>query len=419
MFDCSDKATFYGFSKQTQSEQIVNDIYQQWLSQKTVADLGWGMLFCGEKLRGDIVFNMLRQQFNFIPLFGGSTSGINNCKDADATGFETLLILFPKNISAPKCFQVNLVDEGVDNLDHKLDELIAPLTSLQSKLLLASTLNQHRCLNLSSVLEKYQSVLSSEQNQKIVGSVLTSKGHPDYCFLFTGHQVIQNSLLCLEFTDSCMGHFSVNRHSSAISSFLKVTKAKANTLLQLDNQPVIEVLSSRVTEHNRFNDTVFIGQKQGALFNPDEKAIFKVFLATIDRDSASVECKDWEFKRGDLIQVMSIDEHNPIAIYPNPPSSISPDASSSLCSQWQFSSIHLQVSRTQSPMNNRLNKSETSNNIKQDLIQIYSEQEIIMSDEKLMISCGYQIGIKIDQIALFDDNIELPVKHSKGKQHVY
>lgn len=157
---------------------------------------------------------------------------------------------------------------------------------------------------LSGISEELESIPA------IAGVGIASGMNMKKTELWDNKKVYRDAILSLVFNGKIKLHTAIMHGCKPASDYHKITKAKGNLILEVDNRPAIEVAAeylgnSALTDWKKAMFFITIGVNKGELYGPfrEENYVNRMVLG-VDEISGAISLMEGDLKEGDHFQFM-------------------------------------------------------------------------------------------------------------------
>jgi hypothetical protein len=315
-----EKMTYVGFSNNTDSQKAGREAARaaknQFRNEETVS---WVLGFCGGRHEPDSILAGIWSELGDIPIYGGASVGIVTNDSIGYTGYECGLTVFTLPFPAPDVVVNNNLEADEFNAGKEIGKALDELTNEGDTVLMFYT-------NLRStpppVLYTGSSLMDglyaglNKTTLNIIGSGLIGDFLFSPSFVFDGHKTVKHSIIGIVFPDNLIPHTRIMHGCKPVSSFKEITRIDGPVLYELDGYPATEVFSkmlgidSKELCNAKIPFVVTLGKKYGEQFTPfDEQMYVNRLVIGSNYEKGSVTIFEADFKQGDMVQLMSRDNH--------------------------------------------------------------------------------------------------------------
>jgi len=311
---------YVGFSNDTDSEKAAREAARaaknQFRNKETVS---WVLGFCGGRHEPDSILAGIRLELGDIPIYGGATAGIITNDSIGYTGYECGIAVFTSLFPVPDVVVNNNLEAGEFTAGKEIGQALNELTNEGDTVLVFYTNLRSTpppVLYTGSALMDGLYAGLNKTTLNIIGSGLVGDFSFSPSFVFDGHKTVKHSIIGIVLPDNLTPHTRIMHGCKPVSSFKEITRIDGPVLYELDGCPATEVFSEMLGIapkelcSAKIPYVVTLGKKYGeqyAIF--DEQMYVNRLVIGSNHEEGSVTIFEADFKQGDMVQLMSRDNH--------------------------------------------------------------------------------------------------------------
>ncbi|MFE0758745.1 FIST signal transduction protein [Inquilinus sp. NPDC058860] len=277
------------------------------------------IVFCGGKLNEMEVLRTFRARFGNIPVVGGAGAGAIATGKFGYSGLEVSVLAFTDQRLTPRVFAVPDLRIGEEVAAGHLAQKMKPfLSDGDTVTLFFDSVATNKPLRLhyaSPIVKGFCNGCAPIRPQVLGGGTLTDFNFGD-AWVFDGDEIRRHGLVALLWPSVITAETFVLHGCVPASAFLEITKIDGAVVYELDHQPALRVLESRLGLPFTTPDAdrsltllATLGQKQGDpyAYPYDENAYVNRLILSADAEAGSVTLFEPDFAEGARVQIMSRD----------------------------------------------------------------------------------------------------------------
>ena len=311
---------YIGISNDTDSKKVGREAAISAKSQfKNKETTSWVLAFCGGRHEPDSVLAGIRSELGDIPIYGGATAGIVTNDSIGYTGYECGLAVFTSGSPVPDVVVNNALKAGefkagreiglaLDDITVEGDTVLVFYTNLRSVPPPVLYTGSKLMDGLYSGLKK--------NSLNIIGSGLVGDFTFSPSFVFDGRRTVEHSIIGIVIPGGLTPHTRIMHGCKPISSFKEITRIDGPVVYELDGRPATDIFSemlgidSKDMCDSKIPFIVTLGKKYGEPYAPfNEQMYVNRLVIDSDNEKGSVTIFEADFQQGDMVQVMSRDNH--------------------------------------------------------------------------------------------------------------
>ena len=311
---------YIGVSNDTDSEKAGREAARTAKNQfKNKETTSWVLAFCGGRHEAGSVLAGIRFELGDVPIYGGATAGILTNDSIGYTGYECGLAIFTSASHVPDVVVNNDLKAGEFKAGKEIGLALDEITVEGDTVLLFYT-------NLRSIPPPvlytgstlmdglYAGLKKGAVN--IIGSGLVGDFSFSPSFVFDGCKAVEHSVIGIVIPGGITPHTRIMHGCKPISLFKEITRIDGPVLYELDGRPATDVFSemlgvaSKELCNLKKPFIVTLGKKYGEPYAPfNEQMYVNRLVIDSDHEKGSVTIFEADFQQGDMVQVMSRDNH--------------------------------------------------------------------------------------------------------------
>jgi len=274
------------------------------------------LVFCGGKLSGSDVLDVLKKRYGDIPIIGGAAAGGISRTGYGYSGMELTVLAILDPALTPHVFVEPNLDAGEYEAGRKLAQQMRPhfedgdIVTLWFDSVASS--NPPKLHHGSEIVAGFYEGCGGTRPQVFGGGLLTDINLSEG-WVFDGSQVRHHAVVGLAWPSVLTAETIVMNGCVPASVFLEITRIDGAVVYELDGKPALEVLegllSYSMTAPNAAEPLSLratLGQKQGDPYAPfSEGNYVNRLILSADRTAGSVTLFEPDFTCGSKVQVMA------------------------------------------------------------------------------------------------------------------
>jgi len=284
---------------------------------RDVVDATLVVAFCGGRHAPERVRARLAARFGDLPILGGAAAGAISRDGFGYSGFELILGVFEKDDPQPVYAVADGLDRGERAAGAALGRALAPQIGAGAVVaIFYDSVAEPGALRLhpaAPLVKGFYDGVGRTDLHLIGGGLLTNMNLDDG-WVFAGDVVAKHRAVALAFPPEIGAVTEIMHGCRPVSSFLKITRARGPTILELDGRSALETLEERLeislddSNQDQLSLMATLGRKFGDPFAPfDEKAYVNRLILGADREAGSITIFEPDFEVGEMVQIMARD----------------------------------------------------------------------------------------------------------------